>query len=154
MDGFALKPFETETIARLLEEARAKRGGARGVDGSPTVGRTPLDTRVFRFVGYDDPEQAGQAARLYLDILDQEVAMLEDALSQHDSAGVAAVAHRIKSHAGLVDAAELRETADRFQREARSAPEATLANLRVELIGHAGLLRERLKSWRDETANE
>ena len=146
MDGFALKPFETETIARLLADARARRGAPAQHDTAR------LDTRVFRFVGYDDPEQAGQAARLYLDILEQEVALLEGAITQRDTAGAAAAAHRIKSHAGLVDAAELRETADRMQREARTAPAVTLAELHVDLVRHAGLLRERLKSWRDEDA--
>ncbi len=144
MDGFALKPFETETIARLLHEARARRRGA------VNDGNAPLDTRVFRFVGYDDPEQAGQAARLYLDILEQEVAMLEGAMTEGDSARAAAAAHRIKSHAGLVDAADLRESADRLQREAGAVPAVALAGLQQDLVRHAGVLRERLKSWRDE----
>jgi signal transduction histidine kinase/ligand-binding sensor domain-containing protein/DNA-binding response OmpR family regulator len=144
MDGFALKPFETETVARLIEQARRRRSG-RQLNGVPK-----LDTRVFRFVGYDDPEQAGQAARLYLDILEQEVGLLEGALRQRDSAGTAAAAHRIKSHAGLVDAAELRETADRLQREARTAPDVALDGLREDLLRHAAALREQLKAWRSE----
>lgn len=148
MDGFALKPFEADTIARVLREARSRRAA--------TDGTQPLrvDTRVFQFIGYDDPEQAGQAARMYLEILEQEVALLEGALRQDDTSSAASAAHRIKSHAGLVDAFELRDAADRFQRQARGAPAAALADLHDDLVQHAAALRKRLKEWRNASEAE
>jgi signal transduction histidine kinase/ligand-binding sensor domain-containing protein/CheY-like chemotaxis protein/HPt (histidine-containing phosphotransfer) domain-containing protein len=148
MDGFALKPFDADAIARVLGEVRARR--------ATTDGTRPLrlDTRVFRFIGYDDPDQAGQAARMYLEILEQEVALLEGALRKDDAMAAASAAHRIKSHAGLVDAFELREAADRFQRQARGAPAAALAELHDNLVQHAAALRQRLKAWRDVSAGE
>jgi signal transduction histidine kinase/DNA-binding response OmpR family regulator len=148
MDGFALKPFDADTIGRLLGEVRGRRLMTEGVRP------LRLDTRVFRFIGYDDPEQAGQAARMYLDILEQEVALLEGALRKDDATAAASAAHRIKSHAGLVDAFELREAADRFQRQVRGAPATALAELHDDLVQHAAALRQRLKAWRDASEVE
>ncbi len=141
MDGFALKPFDLETIARLLDHARHQPEKAQRAGGAP------LDTRVLGFVGYDDPHKAVQAAALYLEILDQELAALSRAWRQRNWTAVARVGHRLKSHAGLVGAVGLREAAERLQREALSAPEEERAVIRTELLQQAAGLREQIRSW-------
>ncbi len=145
VDGFALKPLDLETVSRLLADARSRR--------QLSAPGQPLDTRVFRFVGDDDPSQAEAAARLYLDILDEEVLLLERALDGSDATAAAAAAHRIKSHAGLVEAADLREAADRLQRDARTATAGVLASLHDDVVRHAAGLRTHLKAWKSGNAN-
>src|SRR5690606_10376863 len=103
MDGYALKPFDIATMARLLDDARAQRGRISG----PAAAQ--LDLRVFRFVSNDDPQQTGQSLQLYLDILDRELASLDQSVRAADAAGASRIAHRLKAHAGLVNAAELRD---------------------------------------------
>jgi signal transduction histidine kinase/CheY-like chemotaxis protein/streptogramin lyase len=143
MDGFALKPFELQTISSVLSEARARRGQIEAAD----IGS--LDTRVFSMVGQNDPRQTGEAAALYVDILDRELATIEDAFGRKDRSTVAKAAHRLKAHAGLVDGAELRAIADRIQREAMHASESVLTALRRDLVARAQQLRAQLTHWQN-----
>jgi signal transduction histidine kinase/CheY-like chemotaxis protein len=142
MDGFALKPFETETIAQLLREIRARRETP-----PPAAPADRLDLRVFRFVGYDDPAQARQSALLWLDLLDRETAALAAAVSARDAGAAARVAHRLKSHAGLINAVELRDLAERLQRAARETPPAPPGALHREIERAARALRDQLRAW-------
>jgi signal transduction histidine kinase/CheY-like chemotaxis protein len=138
MDGFARKPFDESTIARLLDEAGARRGRR---------GTAPLQTDIFSFVGYDDPQQAGEAARLYLEMLDQETTAMDEAARRGDWKAAAGAAHRLKAHAGLVDCHELREAAERMQSRAGGAEAGERKALLGEVSRQATLLRERLKAW-------
>lgn len=146
MDGYALKPFDIATMARLLDDARAQRGRISG----PAAAQ--LDLRVFRFVSNDDPQQTGQSLQLYLDILDRELASLDQSVRAADAAGASRIAHRLKAHAGLVNAAELRDAAHRLQDAAAHAEPAQLVELQRELVRHATVLRENLRAWRDQNA--
>jgi signal transduction histidine kinase/ligand-binding sensor domain-containing protein/DNA-binding response OmpR family regulator len=146
MDGFALKPFELATIARLVDAAYARRSQEGPKNG------VRLDLRVFSLVGCNDPEQAEQAAALYLDTLEQELESLKSALDRGDPGAVAKVAHRLKAHAGLIDATELRDLAERLRHEAVGAAPAALAGLHEALVRQAALLRERLTTWRHPPA--
>jgi CheY-like chemotaxis protein/HPt (histidine-containing phosphotransfer) domain-containing protein/anti-sigma regulatory factor (Ser/Thr protein kinase) len=143
MDGFALKPFETETIAQLLREVRARR------ESSPAGPAGGLDLRVFHFVGHDDPRQAGQSATLYLDLLEQETTALAAAVASRDGGAVSHISHRLKSHAGMINAVELRDHAEHLQRVAREAAPAQLDSLHLEIVRGVHALREQLQAWLD-----
>lgn len=147
MDEFALKPFELETIARLIDDVRARRGR---VDSTDTAG---LDLRVFDFVGYNDPQQSAQAAALYLEILDRELAALTSACAGDDASAAVKTAHRLKAHAGLVGAVALREAAERFQRHAAAVTPEERAALAGEIGRQGALLRARLAATPPERAN-
>lgn len=140
MDGFAQKPFEQETIALLLDEIRVRRRNS----GATTGG---FNFRVFGFVANDDPAQTEQSAHLYLELLEKEIAALGVAVAAHDGPAVSRCAHRLKSYAGMVDAAALRDLAEHMQRTASSMNRDELAAAHREICAFAGELDRGLREW-------
>lgn len=136
-DEFATKPLDLETIARRLDEVRRRRGNA----GSSRH----LDTRAFRLVGQGRPDGERQAAVDYLRILDREVAQIESHLGRGDSASLARSAHRLKAHAGLVHAVELREAAARLEQAAHRGDPGELDALGSEVAQLADTVSDQLK---------
>jgi signal transduction histidine kinase/ligand-binding sensor domain-containing protein/CheY-like chemotaxis protein/HPt (histidine-containing phosphotransfer) domain-containing protein len=137
-DDFLLKPLDAATIARAVAEVRRRRRAAATGD------RPGLDTRVFRLVGRTRPRGVRQAADEYVEILDHELAAIGAAGQRGDRATVARIAHRLKTHAGLVHAVELREAAARLERSARSSTTSDLETAVQDLHEAAAGVRERL----------
>lgn len=137
-DDFVLKPLDAATIERVLTGVRRRRQASAAGD------HPGLDTRVFRLVGRARPRGVRQAADEYVEILDQELAVLEAAVACEDRSTVAWTAHRLKTHAGLVHAVELREAAGRVERGARDRPIAELAEALRELRETADGVHRRL----------
>lgn len=137
-DDFMLKPLDAATIARAVADVRRRRRAAAAGD------RPGLDTRVFRLVGRTRPRGVPQAADEYVEILDQELAAIDAAGQRDDRDTVARTAHRLKTHAGLVHAVELREAAARVERSAREWSAAELEAAVRELHEAAAGVRERL----------
>jgi len=137
-DDFLLKPLDADTIGRVVADICRRRLAAEAGD------RPGLDTRVFRLVGRTRPRGVRQAADEYVEILDQELAALDDARQRGDRDTVARTAHRLKTHAGLVHAVELRETAGRIERCAREWSFQELETAVHELCEAAAQVHERL----------
>ena len=137
-DDFVLKPLDAATIARVVADVRRRRQAAESGD------RPGLDTRVFRLVGRTRPRGVRQAADEYVEILDQELAVLDEARRRGDCEAVARTAHRLKTHAGLVHAVELREAAGRVERGAREWPADELETAARELHEAAAAVHDRL----------
>lgn len=137
-DDFVLKPLDAATIARVVADVRRRRQAAESGD------RPGLDTRVFRLVGRTRPRGVRQATDEYVEILDQELAALDEARQRGDRDTVARIAHRLKTHAGLVHAVELREAAGRVERDAREWPADDLETAVRELHEAAAGVYDRL----------
>jgi signal transduction histidine kinase/ligand-binding sensor domain-containing protein/CheY-like chemotaxis protein/HPt (histidine-containing phosphotransfer) domain-containing protein len=137
-DDFVLKPLDAATIARVVTDVRRRRQAAEAGD------RPGLDTRVFRLVGRTRPQGVRQATAEYGEILDRELAALAEARQRDDREKVARIAHRLKTHAGLVRAVELRDVAGRIERGARVWSSSDLEAAAVELRAAAAQVHERL----------
>jgi signal transduction histidine kinase/CheY-like chemotaxis protein len=139
IDGVMTKPLDRETIARGIDAALVRRGRPGLFKGAR------LDTSVFSLVAYDDPGHAAEAASLYGRILDQEMEALEAEAAAGRWESAAKVAHRLKAHAGLVDATGLRDAAESVQRDIVAADGARGAMIDA-VRREAAALRRRLES--------
>jgi signal transduction histidine kinase/ligand-binding sensor domain-containing protein/CheY-like chemotaxis protein len=137
-DDFALKPITGTAIARQLEDIRRQRLTAGGK-------REPvLDTRVFNLVGRSRVDGIRKASNDYVSTLDQELRALDDARQSDDRKTITRVAHRLKTHAGLVGANDLLASVDQLERGALTMSAAALTGVVCEVIAHAGALRDQL----------
>ncbi len=115
IDGFAPKPFDTAGIRAVLASAAATRRTHYAESAAPRVSwsamspdaRPGLTLSAFADFAEGDPARARQAVQLYLDTLDQEVQALKVAIESGDAEVIARRAHRLRSHAGLVNATGL-----------------------------------------------
>lgn len=132
MDGFAAKPFDAAQLREIVSAAIASRAGrtraplsqaALSQSTPPTSGRITLT--AFSDFAAGDPARAREAVTLYLDTLEQEVTALTAAIGANDRESIARRAHRLRSHAGLVNGVALNAAAQKLMVAARSgSPEA------------------------------
>jgi len=142
MDAFVVKPFDELAIARVLDQARSRRGEAqeftRNVEG--------LNLRVFSLVGDNDPGKTARAAADYLGSMQQELAAIDEALARGRGREAAGFAHRLRSHAGFVGAAELQAAAAALESSAEKATPAERSRLRDELQRAAQAVRSEIEA--------
>jgi signal transduction histidine kinase/CheY-like chemotaxis protein len=137
-DDFVLKPISEAAIERQIEDICRQRLIVNGK-------RQPvLDTRVFNLVGRNRADGTRQAADDYTRTLDQELGVLDEALRLDDRKAIARVAHRLKTHAGLVGASDLLGAVDQLERGAATMSATALAGVVSEVLAHAGGLRDQL----------
>ena len=137
-DDFALKPISEAAIERQIEDLRRRR---RTTDGKH---QPALDTRVFNLVGRGRADGSRQAADDYARTLDQELVALQEAVGRDDRPLIARIAHRLKTHAGLVGASDLLDAVAGLERGAPTMTRATLLSVVSEISTHAANLREQL----------
>ena len=133
MDAFALKPFDEETIARLVREAQASR-----TDGDECAGA------VFRYLARGDRSELARVTAEYLRVLEEELAALGRAAETEDGAALVRAAHRLRSHAGLARYRPLNGDAQALQEQAATAEPARRAVLVAAVRASAAKLQERL----------
>ena len=138
-DEFVLKPLDRATVARRLDDISRRRRGVAGRGAR-------LDTRVFGLVGRARPEGARQAADDYVRILGAELERMQLELKRDDRRALAGTAHRLKAHAGLVRAVELRDAAARLERDARRAGPEELRRRVAEIAAAAAPVTGELRS--------
>jgi len=127
MDGFAAKPFDTAQMRAIVSEAAERRAGrARPVaaprpspDAADAAAPGQLTLTAFADFAAGDPARAQQAVTLFLETLDQEIAALRAAIAADDRESIARRAHRLRSHAGLVNGAALNAAAQKLVLAAR-----------------------------------
>ena len=127
MDGFAAKPFDTAQMREIVRDAAAHRAGRARPVAAPrpsphAVGPaapSQLTLTAFADFAASDPARAQQAVSLFLDTLDQEIAELRAAIAADDREAIARRAHRLRSHAGLVNGAALNAAAQKLVLAAR-----------------------------------
>ncbi|MEO6568306.1 MAG: ATP-binding protein [Opitutaceae bacterium] len=123
MDGFAAKPFDTAQITEIVADAVSRHAGRttepRQDIPADQAASTKLTLTAFTDFAAGDPARAQQAVALYLQTLDQEIAALVEAIGTKDREMVARRAHRLRSHAGLVNGTALNTAAQRLALAAR-----------------------------------
>lgn len=127
MDGFAAKPFDAAQLREIVSSAIASRAGRIRAPLPQTAPRQsnppvsgPITLTAFADFAAGDPARARQAVTLYLDTLNQEVRALAAAIDANDREKIARQAHRLRSHAGLVNGVALNAAAQKLVVAARS----------------------------------
>ncbi len=129
MDGFAAKPFDTSQLREIVSAAiasRADRNRASVPASAPHQSNLSVSDRItltaFDDFAAGDPARAREAVTLYLNTLEQEVMALTSAIGANDREGIARRAHRLRSHAGLVNGVALNLAAQKLVIAARGEP--------------------------------
>jgi signal transduction histidine kinase/CheY-like chemotaxis protein/HPt (histidine-containing phosphotransfer) domain-containing protein len=125
MDGFALKPFDTAKLQSILNAASSQRAGRAPNETNPDASESPvadsrLNLNAFRYFGEGNPARASEAVTLYVATLDQEIAALREAVAGDDREAVARRAHRVRSHASIVNGIALCAAAQQLVTNARN----------------------------------
>jgi len=142
MDGFILKPFDEPAVVSMLAEVRTRRSREEaGASGQLNFG-------MFRFVGEDDPQKSAAALDQYLAMLDREWADLDGAVARADWVEAAHFAHRLRSHAGIVRAGELAQSARLLEERMAVAAEQERASLLMIVGAQTRALRQRLEMFK------
>jgi signal transduction histidine kinase/CheY-like chemotaxis protein len=126
MDGFALKPFDTAKMRAILGQAHAQHAGRTPAaaatspeTAAPATEPRGLTLDAFADFAAGDPARARDAVSLYLQTLAQELDALRAAMERGDRETVARQAHRLRSHAGLVNGTALNTAAQHLVQAAR-----------------------------------
>ena len=126
MDSFALKPFNSARIKKIVEEAWMRRSGTEKPEmnsaAAPSeAGETSNEITLSAFSDYSfaNPEHTKNAVVLYLTTLESEIGSLRQAIEVDDAELVARIAHRLRSHSGLVNGVALNLAAKRLMEAAR-----------------------------------
>jgi signal transduction histidine kinase/HPt (histidine-containing phosphotransfer) domain-containing protein len=132
MDGYLLKPCRREHVSRLLDRLRA--GGTAAFEpGAVPEPAAGLSFDAFQFYAQGAPARAGEAAALFLEAVERELAHIDAALHTGDSGTVAAAAHRLRGLGGIVGAATLVRLAAKIENEARARRLQPAREARAEL---------------------
>jgi signal transduction histidine kinase/DNA-binding response OmpR family regulator len=148
MDGFAAKPFDTLQLREIVNAAIVSRAGRLRAP-LPTPTHPPfsqphsgqITLTAFADFAAGDPTRARQAVTLYLETLDQEVAALSVAIGASDREGIARRAHRLRSHAGLVNGIALNTAAQKLVVAARGDSPSAWRGLTDAVFGEAAALK-------------
>lgn len=155
MDGFALKPFDTARIRAVLNACLSRRA-SRAAAATQRAARLPqspaaesqLTLNAFEDFAAGDPTRAQQAVSLYLETLDHELATLQTAIDRNDREAVARQAHRLRSHAGLVNGVALNTAAQQVMISARDPAASNWRGLCPAVLEAASALKHAITSLR------
>ncbi|MDD3179030.1 MAG: ATP-binding protein [Opitutaceae bacterium] len=115
MDAFLLKPLDTASIRAAIREARARR--------RPPAGAEPgLDCTAFERYARKNPGGLPEAVRAYVSALQSELAALGQAVRANAREDIVRFAHRVRSHAFIINATRLSQPAGELEIAARAGP--------------------------------
>ncbi len=134
MDAFLPKPLTEAALQAILSPGTRTPKDAEGPDWSA------LDLYARTVPGGWE-----EARRAYLEALRAELDLLDEALRTGDSQKLAAVAHRMNSHAMIIGAAPLGAAAARVERLARAGDPAAASNA-AQIRTEADRLEDTLNS--------
>lgn len=153
MDGFAAKPFDTAQIRMIVAASVQRRRGAgndvlllpveRTRASSPSTG---LSLSAFDDFAAGDPARAQQAVSLYVKTLDDELSALREEIQRGDGDAIARRAHRLRSHAGLVNGTALNLAAQQLMLAAKNGAAGEWRNDTEEVFAHATRLKSEILS--------
>ena len=161
MDGFAAKPFDTAQLREIVSAAIASRAGRIRAPLSRSEltlqhANQPVSDQItltaFDDFAAGDPARARQAVTLYLDALDQELAALTSAVDAKDLEAIARRAHRLRSHAGLVNGVALNLAAQKLVVAARTDSPDTCRTLTDTVFTEAAMLKIKIQRFATESA--
>jgi HPt (histidine-containing phosphotransfer) domain-containing protein len=121
MDAFLLKPLSEEKIRAALADALRRRAEAAAEPAGLDLASLELYARTVA-------GGMAEAAQVYLRHLQEEIAALRAALDAGSAADLARAAHRVRSHAALIGAAELGRAAAELGQAALAGERAASAD--------------------------
>ena len=150
MDGFVAKPLSPEKIRTTVRDLRSPCQQADSRD-SPSAGVSPplqiqaneeaprqtLDLSIFRYLSDEQPDKLRQFAEKFVAGLDQDVALLIEAVRSGNIEHTRRQAHRILSQTALVSASRVAALVTAIQEAARKGdietPRSALAAFEAEV---------------------
>ncbi len=150
MDSFALKPFNSTKLKRILQEAWSRRRGgiteekeSQGSNNSVQTETSENEISLTAFSDYSfaNPEQSNNAVDRYLDTLDEELESLHSAIRSKNAESIARVAHRLRSHSGLVNGTALNAASKELMLAARDEIEQSWQDCTASVFSEARLLK-------------
>ncbi len=115
MDEFLLKPYDTAMVQRIIATVEARRRGdqvavaQRASDaGTPAE---PFNRKAFAYYSLSKGEHESTAIQQFRQSLEQELTLLEEAMTERDLETIQFHAHRLRALAGLIGARDLNQTA-------------------------------------------
>ena len=137
MDAFLLKPLTAAGIQAALTKVRGNRQHRNGA--SPVIDFSALEL-------YAQSAGGGMtgAVHTYVSALKGELAGLRDATDRQAVADVVLAAHRVRSHATLINASGLAQAAGDFEKMARAGNLAGSAVQLEKILAEAEVVKQRL----------
>ncbi len=163
MDGFAVKPLDPEKLRSVLAAAklRSTRSAILSTPAelarasvSDTPHGTELNFEAFRYFSDGDPAHAAEASTRYVSALDGELTALRNAAERGDREAVARAAHRVRSHASIVNAVVLTAAAQRVVTTARDPSSNSWNELIAPVFAAADALRTAIISRSDHPTED
>lgn len=148
MNGFALKPFNTDQILAILTDASAypanqivRPGAIRTTTFAEPPPPAGLTLSAFADFAAGNPTLAHQATARYLTALGQELDALREAMDAGNAEAIARKAHRLRSHAGLVNATALNAAAHKLVDAANGQSPDSWRDRYQEILDEAEVLK-------------
>ncbi|HKB91548.1 MAG TPA: ATP-binding protein, partial [Opitutaceae bacterium] len=152
MDGFLLKPFETNEVRNLIQhlpaapDARTHSAGTQAEpSGELSKPKIKHRMRAFELYAQGSPDRAHDALRRFIIALDHEMTVIKTALAQNSRRALADAGHRLRALSALVQAQRLNALAGRLQDQAESLDDVSVAQLTTEIETEVRQLAEQLQ---------
>ena len=149
MDSFALKPFNSTKIHKIVAEAWRNHVGIsenKAINNSPKENPkksfNEITLNAFADYSFANPEQATSAVSLYLEGLNEEIVSLKQAIEEKDEENIAKIAHRLRSHSGLVNGVALNLASKELMQAARGETNTPWETLVDNVFREAANLKE------------
>ncbi|WP_221030931.1 ATP-binding protein [Actomonas aquatica] len=151
MDEFLLKPYDTAMVQRIIATVEARRRGDQApAEQNPVVtsaATEPFNRKAFAYYSLSKGEHESTAIQQFSDSLDQELILLQDAMTAADREKAQFHAHRLRALAGLIGARDLGQAAKTLEELAiRAKGTSELQPAWARTDSAAAYLRARLQS--------
>jgi signal transduction histidine kinase/CheY-like chemotaxis protein len=152
MDAFIAKPFTPEKIAAALRDLRGSlRAGPSVAVGKSETAATDLaglDLRMLRFLGDDTPDGLAHQIGRFLEAFELDRVQLAPAITGGTPLEIHRIAHRLASHASLINAEALKHLAADLQAQSASGDRPRLQQLAADFDRGYADLTCRLEAFR------
>jgi CheY-like chemotaxis protein len=135
IDGFLLKPFDSQQVREVIRLARAARTGAAAASiavsasARGTVEEPRPVLRAFQLYAQGANESADEAARRFVFALRHEIAAIRAGSNADARIAITSAAHRLRTLGALVHAQRVSDAAVLLQNRASVAAPAQLGEL-------------------------
>lgn len=142
MDAFVGKPLTPEKLRRVLSEASRRLVGASRVHVAPETATAAVNLELLSYLADGSEERLQDQLRRFVAEMDDTLAQSGAAEKAQDFAALAALAHRLRGPARMVDCAPLDQAAARLEVAARSRDAAECRAWLQRVEAEAGTLKE------------
>ncbi len=150
MDAFIAKPFTPEKISLALQDLRGSLRAAASIEIRPVREIAPplpgLDLEMLRILADDATGGLRPQIERYLAAVDADRLAIAESIARGDPKDIHRFAHRLVSHAGMIDYEPLRRIAADLQARAATSEPNRLLRLLDDYDREFSQLRKRLAS--------